>query len=436
MNVLVLAPLRASTDHAIDGAWRAPVRFEAGTFDQTMAHHAPGVVVDLPNPAGGKPVRVEHRFSSIASFHPDSIRAENGYVRSLASAPAPTTGGSSLLDDILDGMGAKQTPPADAIAIALASHPEVRTIERAWRGLEFLCSKANDQGTREVSVTAFPSHADDVDALLAELVKGSAGVHDLVVVDHVLDGSPRDLERLESWARHAEALAAPVLCGGVPALVGHDDLASLGRSQRRLRADGSPRASAFRAKAAQDAMRWIAIALNGSASASAPLIVAAACVASFVRTGWPCAITGTLEGMGTLEAAVAEDVAMEAAAAGIILLASASSGAMITEANVVYREGSRGGTSPAASLSLVDQLFLVRLGRTITQLAASIPGGSDPAAAREAVLVVLTELFAQGSGKRPSIDVAIAGRTLEVTVRARGFEEVRLEEATLGARLG
>ncbi|MBX3231375.1 MAG: type VI secretion system contractile sheath large subunit [Labilithrix sp.] len=433
MNVLVLAPLRASADHAIDGAWKGPLRFEHATFDQTMSHHAPGVVVDLPNPAGGKPVRVEHRFSSLASFHPESIRAENGYVRSLAlEAPQAPSAGSSLLDDILDGMGsreAKEENRADAAASALASHPEVRAIERAWRGLHFLTASANE----DVVITAFPAAADDVDAVLAELA--NAAQLDLVVVDHIIDGSPRDLERLEGWARRAEAISTPVICGGVPALLGHDDLESLGRSQRRLRASDAPRASALRATAAQDAMRWIAIALNGSRAASAPELVAAACVASFVRTGWPCAITGPIAGTGPLEATVTEDVATEAAAAGVILLASTDGGAMIAEANVLHREASRGGTSPAASLSLVDQLFLVRLGQTVTQLAASIPAGSDPAAAREAALVVLTELFAQGNGKKPTIDVAIAGRMLEVTVRARGFEEVRLDEATLGARL-
>jgi hypothetical protein len=93
------------------------------------------------------------------------------------------------------------------------------------------------------------------------------------------------------------------------------------------------------------------------------------------------------------------------------------------------------GASPAASLTLGDQLFVSRLATAIVQLASAIPQGTPEAAVREVALVSLAGLFTE---RAPEMSVRVAGTpaSLEVTVRPRGFPGVKLEEVTLGAPLG
>ena len=488
-HVLVVAPLRAGDDHAVNAAWTEPVRFERATFDAAMATVAPALVIDVPDPAapGGKPVRVELSFPAMRSFRPDVMLTEVPLLRSLAAnAPAKPAKPAevSLVDDILASMGSPSEAGASAAAgpgaalAAILAHPEVRSLERAWRGLHFLAARTDRDA---VIVSAVAAAADEVDGVLERVARRTdAAPIDLVVVDHAIGSSRRDLDRLERWATRAEGIGAPLVANGLPELVGVDDLARLGRTQRRLRSSDDPRAAAVRSVAARDVMRWVALAANGALArprhqGAVPraggvalderedlfigpaLLVASRCTSSFERTGWACAIAGpalgvvrdlpvrSLDDRGTtvatpLEALVSEEAAAEAAGAGVIVLASAANQdvALLAHAPMLHRPAAAGGgEAPAASLGLVDQLFVARLAQAVIQLAAAIPADTPEAAAREVAQVALAELF-DGAPRKPEVDVAIAGAPpcLEVTLRPRGFHAVRLEEVTLGAPLG
>ncbi|MBX3261212.1 MAG: type VI secretion system contractile sheath large subunit [Labilithrix sp.] len=488
-HVLVVAPLRAGEDHARCAPWTEPVRFERATFDEAMASVAPAVAIDVADPASprGKPLRIELAFPAMRAFRPDVLLSDVPFLKGLAArapAPPPAPAGGSLVDDILASMGSPAevgggaTPSAGAALAALLGHPEVRSLERAWRGLHFLASRADRDA---VIVSALAASAGEVDAALERVARRpDAAEIDLIVVDHAIGSARRDLDRLESWATRAEGIGAPLVANGLAELVGLDDLGALGRTQRRLQSSDDPRASAVRSVAARDVTRWIALALNGAVARprhAGPVaraadvrldeaedlflgpayLVASRVVASFQETGWPCAISGPTRGVvgslpvhdvddrGTrvatpLEALASEEAAAEAAAAGLILLASAVDRdvAVVSHARTLYRGASTaGGASPAAAHGLADQLFVARLAKAIVQLAAAIPSDTPDDAARDVARVALADLFGDAP-RRPELEIALTGapRCLEVTVRPRGFFGVRLEEATLGVPLG
>lgn len=486
-HVLVVAALHPGADHSTSSAFHEPIRFERATFDEVMATVGPALAIDVPDPGAagprGKPIRVDVAFKAMRSFRPDALMEDVAMLRELAAtyvAPPPARGGS-LVDDILSGMGPASTGSTDHAATLLAAivhHPEVRRLERAWRGLHFLASRADRD---KVVVDAIHAHAEDVEATLERIAqRRDLQAFDLVVVDHALGSSARDLARIESWASLAERMGAPLVANASPELVGENDLAMLGRTQRRLRASDDPRAMAVRSLAAKDATRWIALAMNGAVArprhtgpvkrtnglvfdeqdelvvGAAHLVATLACE-SFAKTGWACALAGPAHGVvrglpvrslddrGTevatpLEALVTEPTAAEAAAAGMILFASAANQdiAVLTRASMLHRAPSTsGGTAAAASLGLADQLFVARVAQAVVQLAAAIPRETPPAAACDVARLALADLFGAEASNRPAIDVSIAGAPprLEVTVRPRGFFDVRLEEAILEAPL-
>jgi hypothetical protein len=484
-HVLVVAALHPDADHSTSGAFHDPIRFERATFDEAMATVGPELAIDVPDPGAprGKPIRVDVAFKAMRSFRPDALIEDVAMLRELAAAyvaPAPARGGS-LVDDILSGMGPASARPTDHAATLLASivhHPEVRRLEQAWRGLHFLASRTDRD---KVVIDAVHAHAEDVEATLERIARRSdLEAYDLVVVDHAVGSSARDLARIESWASLAERMGTPLVANGSPELVGENDLATLGRSERRLRASDDPRAVTVRSLAAKDATRWIALAMNGAVArprhtgpvkrtnglvldeqaelvvGAAHLVATLACE-SFGKTGWACALAGPAHGVlrglpvrslddrGTevatpLEALVAEPTAAEAAAAGMILFASAANQdiAVLTRASMLHRAPSTsGGTAAAASLGLADQLFVARVAQAVVQLAAAIPRETPPAAACEVARLALADLFGGQASNRPALDVTIAGAppSLEVTVKPRGFFDVRLDEATLAAPL-
>lgn len=517
-RIVALGELVARPDFALSPPWTEPLRFDRATFDETMATVAPSLAIDVPDPHGpaGKTLRVELRLAALRAFRPDAMVDDLPVLRSLradAGAPASpgqnavpsaASGGGSLLDDILDGMGAspagagasRATTAApsgsaaralEALLASIVAHPEVRRLERAWRGLKLLVDRCErDAG---VVVEALPATADEVDDALERLARrrGDDAAIDLLVVDHAVGATPRDLARLDAWARRAEGLGAPLVTNARPEVLGFDDLASLGSTQRRLRSADDPRAVALRNVAARDAARWVALAMNGVVArprltgpvprvagvrldepddviAGPAYAVAALAAASFARTGWATAFAGPEHGVlrelavhsvddrGTevatpLEALVTTDVAAEAATAGVALFASAPNQdvAVLAHAPMLHRGAvTPGGASPPAALTLGDQLFVARLATAIVQLASAIPQGTPEAAAREVALLSLSELFAAGGEhatttlRAPELTVRVAGSpaSIEITVRPRGFRGVRLDEITLGAPLG
>ncbi len=482
---------------------------DAANLDEVMTALAVELTIEITNPHDlrGKPLAVELRFAKLRDFRPDTLAQQVPLLRSLRAAPgepapAPRPASAapaepkSLLESLLDddgagdvtsaaassGSGAPSASAQAAFTRALGevlAHPEVRRLERAWRGLKWLVDRVGVGAGARASVQVVAADVDEVEAALDALALGDQPVG-LLLVDHVLGATPRDLARMGAWAQRAEAIGAPLVANTGPEVLGFDDLAALARTQRRLRSSDDPRAAALRSVAARDSARWLSLAANGplgrarytgdSARIGAPFeepdelfvgaawAVGALAAQSFARSGWPCALTGTREGrltslhvhMGAdrgepvsiaLEALMREDVAAEAAGAGVTLLCCPANQdlAFLPSAPMLFR-GPVGasGTSAAASTTLGDQLFVARVGQAVLQLAAAIPRGTPPAAAAEVARVVLEELFAGQGGARPELELAIQGEppTLELTVRPRGFLGLRLEEATLGARLG
>lgn len=473
-HVLVLAPLRASEEHATNDGWTAPLRFNRADFDEAMATVAPGIEIEID--VGGRTQRTNHSFRAMKSFRPDVLMDQASVLRALRAGASnvpppmtPTTGHTpSPIDDILS---VSEPPPANALEATLAAfiqHPEVRALERAWRGLHLLADRAE----KSIVIEAMNASADDVGSVLEKLARRvDTTPIDLIVVDHAVGSSSRDLARLETWATLAEGLGAPLVANGLPELLGADDLKALGGSQSRLRSSDDSRSAAFRAAAAKDVMRWASLALNGPLARprhvgpvkrtfgvvfdetlelyiGSAIGVAALAIESFAKSGWAIPTAGVLRGLPVhivdgesiaTEARTTSDAAAEAAQAGVALFCSASNDdvAVLSGVPSVHRAPStQGGAAAAATHSLDDQLFIARVTHAIIQIAAAIPASTSEDAVRDVVKVALGELFGE-AGNRPELDVKITGAPacLEVTIRPRGFLGLKLEEAILGAPL-
>jgi hypothetical protein len=466
-HVLVLAPLRADEEHATNDAWSEPVRFKNGEFDEAMMAVAPSIEIELQGQ------RVGHGFRAMRAFRPEVMMEQVSVLRALRAGasnvppPMSPSKAQSLVDDILNESA---PPPIDATLEAFVSHPVVRGLERAWLGLKFLTEHADKE--KGVVIEAIDAQADNVDAVLEKLARRiDAAPIDLIVVDHAVGSSQRDRDRLEKWAQLAEGLGAPLVANALPEVLGAESVAAIGKSQARLRSSDHPSASAFRAVAAKDVMRWVCLAMNGPL-ARAPhrgpvrktfgvtleeklvqvmgpaFAVAALACESFAAKGWPLPPAGVLKNMPvhlqagasiSTEAPANADSAREAAEAGITLLCSSANEDVVAVPNVptVHRAPStQGGAAAPATHSLADQLFIARTANAIIQLAAAIPASTPEGAARDVVKLALADLFGP-TAKQPNVEVKIAGAPamLEVTLHPKGFHGLKLEEITLGAPL-
>ena len=372
-----------------------------------------------------------------------------------------------------------------ALLASILAHPEVRRLERAWRGLRLLVESAGARTGVEIDV--IPADARDVTAVLKRLQsQTSRSSVDLVVVDRAFIATAVDLDNLARWAELGEALLCPVLVDGHASMVGIDTLQALARSTSGFATSDDPRARAVRGLASRASTRWLGVVLNAplvrapytSAAArsrdidfaqdesdseacvfgSAALLVAALCARGFVARGWPTSLAGTRDArIGdlpvwhiteqgetcaiALESAPSEAVVREAARAGVMIFSSArnTDAAVLARSPLLHRRGEIGhGTTPSAAFTLEDQLFTGRFARAVQQVAAAIPHGTDPRAARDAAHVMLVELFARAALAAPEIEVNVEGERerLCVTVRPRRFAGVVLEELSFDAALG
>ena len=444
---------------------------DQATFDETMTSVAPELALRLDAGAAGM---VALRFARLRDFRPEVL------AKAIGEAPAPAgampPGAGRLLDDLLDvheGKLAAAAGGGEVLVARVLGHEEVRRLEAAWRGLKLVVDRAD--ASAGASVEVWIASRDEVEEALAAMATAEEGPPDLIVVDHAVEATARDLDLALRWARAGEGLGVPVVAGGDASLVGLDDLGSLARSTRRLRSADGPRAAAVRSLAARDEARWIALALNGlvarprhtredarggvALEEAADLIAGGAIGVAMValeeaaRDGWACRLDGALGGLHVrmgddrgqavamaCEALVRDDVAAEAAAAGLIVLTPAPNKdvARLPYAPMLYRgRPDAGGASPAASLRLGDQLFVARIARMVRQVAAAIAPETPVAAAREVAHLALAEAFI-GEARAPEIRVEVESSPprLVVHVRPRGFRGVRLDDVALEAPFG
>jgi type VI secretion system ImpB/VipA family protein len=360
-------------------------------------------------------------------------------------------------------------------------HPEVRRLERAWRGLRLLIEGSDSRAGVEIDVVVAQKDAvEDAIRSFAEATGAQAqrAPVDLFLVDHDVDSSLEDTTLLSAWAAAARDLHAPVVVNGDVSILGLQTMDELPKASRRLAGYDDPRPAEAKAAGANEAARWATVAMNGPmlraaytpstsrlreipfAEAAndrkshvfggAAMAIGVLCAKSYVKTGWPCAIVGPVDGIVEnlpvheiedvghtaaipLEVICGDDVVKEAARAGVALFTCAPNhdAAVLARAPMFHKKG-----QPAPTATLGDQLFVGRFANAVQQVAAAIPSDAPAKAGAEAAEIALCELFAGVGHAAPEIRAKINGGRMEVTVRPRRFAGVGIEEFTLAAPLG
>jgi type VI secretion system ImpB/VipA family protein len=431
-------------------------------------------MVDVSAPNGAKSERAPAGTSEAPPTEISRIVAEIARSARKGAAPTPRA--------IVGSAPERLERAFQNLLSSILRHPEVRRLERAWRGLRLLVEHADKRAGVEVDVLSASS--ENIDEALSRLVdvNVSRAPVDLLVLDRTLGPTAADLGALEKWAARAESMLAPLIVGGQAEMVGGESLGAIARSTSALSASDDPRAIAVRAVAARETSRWVAIVLNDPLArvpytpttgrqsdpafeedasdlgahvfTNGAFVVAALCARSFARLGWPTSITGARDGaIGNLpvhtvsdrgatsavplEVIPSEDAVREVARAGLTMLTCApnSDAAVLSRAPVLHRLG---GGNGATTATLADQLFVGRFARAVQQVAAAIPHDTDTRAAEEVARISLMELFANAPPAGPEVAAKVDGARgqLAVTVRPRRFAGISLEEITLGAALG
>jgi hypothetical protein len=469
---------------------RTPVPITRASFDEVMRRFAPSLSIDLP---GSTHRAVELEFSRLRAFRPEWLAQ---HVPELNPAPVPAAprpapqqrGPRSLLDQLLDDQERSPSEPApvarlaqtqpSALVASVIAHPEVRRLEAVWRGVKFVVDASPAKAPVRVEVLqATPDAvAQALEGLRALPPDDDGASIGLVIVDAQLGATVRDRDRLVAWARGAEALRAPVVTTGSPELLGFETLEALATSSRGLVGSDDPRAALFRTVAADEASRWLVVALNGVLARprhsketaregvvvletgdlffGAAYGVAALVADSVQRTGAPFAhAAGTLANLParlvrvgetehslSLEAAVRADVAAEGAKAGVAVFCAVANRdvAVLPWVPMVFRgPTTESGASRQASVTLGDQLFAAAALNAVSGIAEAIPANTDPKAAREAaVLLLATALTFDGVRAELEVDVGGSPRSLDVTVRPGRIAGVTLQEISFAAPLG
>ncbi|MBI4952518.1 MAG: type VI secretion system contractile sheath large subunit, partial [Myxococcales bacterium] len=213
---------------------------------------------------------------------------------------------------------------------AILQHPEVRRLEEAWRGLQFLCARTigGQQGVRLELLCARP---DETVAALERGVRANAASEPPVsfaVVDLAIDDSAASLARLREIAECAEAHTMPVVLNAAPRIFGLEDWEGIERLDNKASLYEAKERAPYRAVVEKLPARWVCLTANrflgrapfdkqssrmrqlvieeapNDASAyvwlNASWAVAALVVQSFKKTSWPCRIVGARTG-GALE---------------------------------------------------------------------------------------------------------------------------------------
>lgn len=451
----------------------------------------------------------------------DAGGASNGAPRAAvpAAAPAPAgpaAGASSRFSELIAAVARSARPgsasgpprPAEAIAKveralgiqigAILQHPEVRRLERAFRGLRFLVDRAQAHAGIVFDVVSVrPDEAAQAFERAARL-SGSAPPVSFAVIDVEVDGSAASLARLEAIAAAAEAAVVPAVVNGTPRLVGADDLGAVERLDHKAGWIEAPERAPWRSTAAKPAMRWVTVALNGALGRLAydkgasrvreavvqetpadeaaivwlapAYVVGALVIGSFRATGWPARIVGPRSGgvvenlpvreidAGGPEGAVAipteaflsTDTQRELAKTGVLALAAApnSDAIYVLSAPTAYlpppkRTYDSATTEPEVRFDRVplgDQLFVARIVQFLRALCSKLPASSPPADVQPVVEGALWELFENAPPAGPEIAVEAkageGGTSVVVAIRPRRYVGVTLEELSLEMPLG
>lgn len=369
---------------------------------------------------------------------------------------------------------------------AILQHPEIRRLERAYRGLRFLQDRAQRIPGLLLDVLAI---GDQGAAATFSAAQSKAGdvPYSIAVVDTEIDGSARSFTELLSIGETAEENVVPALVNGTEKLLGVGDLSSVERIDNKQGLFTASHRAPWRAVANKTPLRWVGLAMNGilgrapydkqSSRVREAIIkeapsdhegfvwlspvwaIAALTIKSFQETGWPGRIAGTKNGLvenlpvreiedegNTVavptQAFLSTDSQRELAKMGVLLLASApnSDAAYVHVAPTAYVQPDKKTYDSATTepenrpppIGLVDKLFIARLVQFTRALASKISPEESPDEIREVLTGAISALFSTAPGGAPSLGVKIektgAGPVASVTVEPRRFLGVALEE--------
>jgi type VI secretion system ImpC/EvpB family protein/type VI secretion system ImpB/VipA family protein len=383
---------------------------------------------------------------------------------------------------------------------AILQHPEVRRLEKAWRGLRFLAERT--QNHTGVRIDVVSARADETAAAMQRAIRENASSEPPVscaIVDIAIDGTALGFARLEAIADVAEHHTVPAIVNGVAKLLGVDDLRGIEKLDNKAALFQTPQQAPWRSASAKPALRWVAIAMNGMLARApydkttsrvreatvkelpddegafvwidAAYAVATLVVTSFRETGWPCRILGARSGglIGDLpvrelkgdfegeegiaiptEVFISTDTQRELSRSGVLMLASApnSDAVYVHSAPTAYvtppkRTYDSASTEPEVRLdrvSLGDQLFVARLVQFLRALCSKLPSSSDPAEVQPVMEGALAALFENAAPASVELSVRVEGRPdgtiVALDVKPRRFLGVQLEEMSLEMPLG
>jgi type VI secretion system ImpC/EvpB family protein/type VI secretion system ImpB/VipA family protein len=449
----------------------------------------------------------------LVDIAPSYAEQEQGGGRAPA-APAPRASAesnkfSSLIAQVVaTGKGGRTKNPGEAIAHveraisaqlgAILQHPEVRRLEKAWRGLKFLVDRAKAHASIKIDVVS--ARPDDAADALAKALRATGDLPVAVaLVDLEIDGSAVGFSRMEKLAQVGEDATVPVIANAAPKLFGAESLREIERLDNKAGVFQAPERAPWRSAASKPSARWLTLATNrmlarppfdakssrvreanvkepdddgGFVWLDAGWGVASLVLESYRATGWPCRLlgprggglvenlpvrevrAGEYEGEDGIaiptEAFISTDTQKELARMGILALACApnNDAAIVMSAPTAYvpppkRTYDSATTEPEVRfdrVSLVDQLFVARLVSFLRAVCGQMPARSEPGEVKPVLEAALWELF---DGAKPgSIELSVVahkeseGTHANVSVTPRGFLGVGLDEISLDMPLG
>ncbi|MFO0615498.1 MAG: type VI secretion system contractile sheath large subunit [Polyangiaceae bacterium] len=366
---------------------------------------------------------------------------------------------------------------------AILQHPEVRRLERAYRGLRFIQDRSQRIPGLLLDVLAI-GEAGAAATFSAAQAKAGDVPYSFAIVDTEIDGSARSFTELLSIGETAEGNVVPALVNGTEKLLGVGDLSSIERIDNKLGLFTAPHRAPWRAVANKTALRWVALAMNGTLGRppydkqssrvreavikeapsdhegyvwlSPVWALGALMIKSFQQTGWPGRIAGTKNGLVEnlpvreieedgqtvavpTQAFLSTDSQREMAKMGVLLLASApnSDAAYVHVAPTAYVQPDKKAYDSATTepedrpppIGLVDKLFVARLVQFTRALAQKISPDESPDDIRQLLDGAITALFgATGPSLSVKIEKTGGGPIAHISVEPRRFLGVALEE--------
>jgi type VI secretion system ImpB/VipA family protein len=352
----------------------------------------------------------------------------------------------------LGGGGQKGIDVGDAINLAqkvlekqlrpVLEHPQVRELERNWRGLSLLCKRGKGAQI-EVFDGDFDAWQERVQQ--REYAGANEAPLSLVVLCDEIENSPADLEQLQQWGDAGGEIQCPVVFDA-GTLVG-ESASALARRDHPAGLFDDARFDKWRALRDKDESRWLCAALNPFVlrpaytrkkhRAEAPelygspaWLVAAAVAGSMRNTGWPASHTGAQAGEVEqlpivahedgaeypLETTLSDRALKDLVKAGFtpLMCQPNNDSAWVMLAPTVHKPSKAEEEGKLGTLAY--QLLAARIGEMLMRNKAKLVVGGDLQASAENCAKFLGGLLAE-TGPGANINIGAQGQTLVMNIR-------------------